>query len=335
LSKQSARTQTFLGNVFDQYQNMMQIARCIREGARQKSLTEPRVLELSRYPTNLREYLPESRITRYPTHDEKEVPTLPMPVAIPFPDKAFDACFVTDVYEHIPQEQRPGLVAEMMRVTRGLVVIGSPVKRDIVNHIDRLVFDFVWGKYAHEFEPAMQHVRYGLQPVEEVVATIKAQGASRVVVLPDNYLYRFIHQILIFFDTQYQNPFSEFYESVNRIYNERIGPYDYKEPCYRYLMVLATDPTLDLDKLEQIMQAPAETPASIASAEGALVEAFRQVDSRNADQLRASVAEIDRLRQENENLKASLGEMSEKTWLGPIIALYKAWRSVTAQRPAS
>ena len=50
---------SYLGHVFDQYQNLMQIARCLREAARQRNVEEPRVLELSRYPTGLGEYYPE------------------------------------------------------------------------------------------------------------------------------------------------------------------------------------------------------------------------------------------------------------------------------------
>jgi hypothetical protein len=335
VSEQPVHTQTLLGNVFDQYQNMMQIARCVREAARQGAITQPRILELSRYQTNLSEYLPEAQIVRYPTHDEKEQPSLPMPVAVPFPDKSFDVCFVTDVYEHIPTEQRPGLLVEMLRVTKGLVLLGTPVKSEMVTHADRIWFDFIWSKYAHEFEPLKQHIRFGLEPLEDIIGSLKAQGADRVVALPGNYVYRLIHQILIFFDLQYENPFSHFYESVNRIYNERIAPYDYREPCYRYLIVVVTDPALDLDLLEQTMKGPCETPASMTAAEGALIEAFRQADSRSADQLRACMAEINLLRQENESLKTNIRELGEKSWLGPVVVLYKAWRALGSQRTPS
>ena len=291
-------TQTFLGDVFDQYQNMMQIARCVREGMQQLGISQPRILELSRYPTNLADYLPEAQITRYATHHDNEQPSLPNPVAVPFADKAFDVCFVTDAYEHISAEQRPGLLSEMLRTTQGLVLLGSPVRSEIVTRFDRIVFDFVWGKYAHEFEPARQHVRYGLEPLDQIITSLKAQGASRVIALPDNFIYRFLHQILIFFDLQYQNPHNQFYESINRIYNERIAPYDYREPCYRYLMVVATHPQINLDQLEVIMKGPCETPASLKQTEGVLVEAFRAAESRTADELRTRVKEVSRLGEE-------------------------------------
>src|SRR5438552_2590711 len=116
-----------LGRVFDQYQNMMQIARCIREAARQRGVVRPVALELSRRPTGLSDFAPDVDLVRYATH-EHDVPTLGRPVAIPFPDKSFDASLVSDAYEHIPPEMRPELIAEMVRVTRGVVLLASPAE---------------------------------------------------------------------------------------------------------------------------------------------------------------------------------------------------------------
>ena len=61
--------QSFLGRVFDSYQNMMQIAACIREAARQRSIARPRVLEVSRRDTGLVEYAPDVELVRHPTHE--------------------------------------------------------------------------------------------------------------------------------------------------------------------------------------------------------------------------------------------------------------------------
>src|SRR2546423_1819156 len=101
--------QSLLGRVFDSYQNMMQIAACVREAARQRSIKQPTVLELSRRDTGLVDYLPEAVITRFPTH-EKNQSILSDPVALPFADKSFDDALITDVYEHLPSQQRPGLI---------------------------------------------------------------------------------------------------------------------------------------------------------------------------------------------------------------------------------
>jgi hypothetical protein len=293
----AAADQSFLGRVFDSYQNMMQIASCLREGARQGNITQPRVLELSRRSTGLADYIPEAQITHYPTHEENQ-PTLSDPVSLPFDDKSFDSCLITDVYEHIPAEARPELVREMLRITDGLVLVAAPQGNEIVPAFDRVVFDFIWGKYAERFEPLEQHVRFGLEPIEQTMAVLKAQGADRAVALPCNYVYRWIHQILIYFDLQHRHSDLELFEPLNRIYNERLSPYDYREPCYRYLIVVATNPSVSLEELDKRLTMPKETPAAVAEADGVLVETFRAVESTLSDRLTSTSREVQLLRED-------------------------------------
>lgn len=297
------KEQSLLGKVFDSYQNMMQITRCLREAARQKSVDQFRVLELSRMSTELQEYLPEAEVVRFPTH-EGHTPTLSQPVALPFADKSFDGCFVTDAYEHIPQEQRPSLLSEMLRVTDGVILLGCPQGNEIVPRLDKVVFDFIWGKYAERFEPLEQHQEFGLEPVEKIMETLKSQGADEVILLPDNYVYRWIHMILIYFDVMHRNPHWELFEPFNRIYNERLSTFDYQEPCYRYLMVIANHPAISVSALNQAVRASFAAPESIAETDALLVQTFREVDSRNADQLRWYAEEFGKLHQAHLQLAA-------------------------------
>ncbi len=289
--------QSFLGRVFDSYQNMMQIAACLREAARQRCTPQPRVLELSRRETGLHDYVPEARIVRYPTHENNQ-PILSTPVALPYPDKSFDSCMISDVYEHIPADQRPGLLREMLRVTDGLVLVAAPQGNEVVTRFDRIVFDFIWGKYAERFEPLEQHIEFGLESLEHTLDSLKAQGGDRVLALPCNYVYRWIHQILIFFDLQYRQASLDLFEPFNSIYNARLSPYDYREPCYRYLIVVATNPELNMDEFENHMKAPRETPSLVAHTDGVLVETFRTVEARLADELRLGSKELDLIREE-------------------------------------
>lgn len=294
-------SESLLGRVFDQYQNLMQIARCVREMAHQCQVARPRVLELSRRPTGLEDYLVEAEIVRYATHED-ERSALGLPVALPFADDAFDTCIVTDAYEHIPAEQRPGLLREMTRVTRNLVLLGCPIRSELVTRFDRIVFDFIWGKYGDRFTPLSQHVEFGLEPLEQVLASFAAHGADRAVALPCNYVYRWIHQILVYFDLQHRHPRYDLYEPLNRIYNQRLSQYDYREPCYRYLITVALDPRLDVDAFVATLQGPCETPATVAEAEGTLIQAFRTVESRLGDELRTSADTVAGLRIELERM---------------------------------
>ncbi len=295
--------ESFLGRVFDSYQNMRQIAACMREAARQRGVAVPRVLELSRRATGLGEYLPDAELERFATHENDE-PTLGTPVTLPFADGAFDGCLISDVYEHIPVERRPELLAEMLRVTRGLVLVAAPRGDALVTRLDRIVFDFIWGKYGERFVPLEQHMAYGLEPVETTVASLRAQGADEVVVLPANYVYRWIHMILVYFDLQHRNPHAALFEPLNHIYNTRLSPYDYREPCYRFVIAVATDPAVDVRRLREALQAPAEPAELAAETDAMLVRTFREIDARAADELRRAAAEIAPLKAENDRLAA-------------------------------
>ncbi len=294
MSDQLLKDQSFLGHVFDNYQNMMQIARCLREASRQTGTSRPCLLELSRRTTGIHDYFPEADWTRYPTH-KNEAPILGHPVELPFNDGSFDGCLISDVYEHIPAESRPGLLKEMLRVTNGLVLVATPNGNELVSKLDRVVFDFIWGKYGERFTPLAQHVEFGVEPLEQIVETLKGQGAKRVAVLPANYVYRWIHMILIYFDLQHRNPHRDIFSSFNQIYNERLSPFDYREPCYRYLMAIPTNPQLDMDELNRALENPAQPPAAASETDEMLLKTFAEIDSRSADELRRSAGEISRL----------------------------------------
>jgi hypothetical protein len=301
--------ESFLGRVFDAYQNMTQIAACVREMGRQRGLARPRVLELSRRATGLVDYVPDVDLTRFATH-ENEQPSLSVPVALPFADRSFDCCLLTDVYEHIPAERRPELLAEMLRVTDGLVIVAAPHADPVVTRFDRLVFDFIWGKYGERFGPLQQHADFGLAPIEETVAALKALGADDVAVLPGNYVYRWIHMILIYFDLQHRNAYGGLFEPFNRVYNEYLSPYDYREPCYRYLVAIPTRSDVDVQVLKTALQKPFEKPAVVAETDGVLVETFRAIDATAADELRRAGQDLARLAAENAELHRTVARLA-------------------------
>ena len=285
--------QSFLGRVFDSYQNMMQIAGCIREASRQLSVAQPRVLELSRRETGIQEYLPEADLVRHSTH-HNDAPTLTFPVTLPFADGSFDASLVTDAYEHIPENLRSSLLREMLRVTHGLVLVGCPNGNEVVSRFDKIVFDFIWGKYGERFGPLEQHVEFGLESPEQVIGRLKEQGADHITVLPANYVYRWIHMILIFFDLQHNNPYQGVFEQFNRIYNQYVSPYDYREPCYRYLLAISNHPSLNT-RAFSLPIAPDDKPGAVNELDRLVSQTFRNIDSTAADRLRECSTEIGRL----------------------------------------
>jgi hypothetical protein len=160
-----------------------------------------------------------------------------------------------------------------------------------------------------------------------------------VKALPCNYVYRWIHQILIYFDLQHEHPHWDLFEPFNRAYNERLSPYDYREPCYRYLVLVATDPALDLDALAAAVEAPVETPEAVAAADGVLVETFRAVDARVADRLRTCARQLRESHEENDAARREIARLSslihqlqeDNRW---ALAEIELLRTQLAARPA-
>ncbi|HSB07863.1 MAG TPA: hypothetical protein VLM38_00010 [Blastocatellia bacterium] len=139
----------------------------------------------------------------------------------------------------------------------------------------------------------------------------KSQGADLVTVLPANYVYRWIHLILIYFDLQHKNPYPELFQRFNQIYNERLSPYDYREPCYRYLILIPTVEELDMNAFNGALTRPFEKPASVKDTDELLVQTFRELDASAADQLRAGSLETQRLHREIERLHTRIAQLEE------------------------
>ena len=144
---------------------------------------------------------------------------------------------------------------------------------------------------------------------------------------PDETLFIIIHQTYELWFKQLLHEFEkvkkdfsagDLFSAINRIYNERLSPYDYREPCYRYLILVGTDPDLDLEKLVESLYHPPETPAAVAEAEGTLVRAFQAVESEASDRLRAWAKELHAIRDENERLRR------DNTWAIQEIELLRS-----------
>jgi SAM-dependent methyltransferase len=55
--------------------------------------------------------------------------------AIPFPDAAFDACLSMEMLEHLPESIYPKALAELMRVSRGYILISVPYNEKLEHNL--------------------------------------------------------------------------------------------------------------------------------------------------------------------------------------------------------
>ncbi len=92
---------------------------------------------------------------------------------IPFPDRHFEAVVSIDALEHVPREDRPKLLLELLRVTRSKLFINFPEARSM--DAQRLVLSIITNRFIKE------HVDYRLPSQEEVVSFLKKASPNSVV----------------------------------------------------------------------------------------------------------------------------------------------------------
>ncbi|MBI4214658.1 methyltransferase domain-containing protein [archaeon] len=86
-------------------------------------------------------------------------------LSIPFPDKHFEVVVSIDALEHLPREDRPKLLQELIRVTRTKLFVNFPEARS--TNAQKAVLSTISNKFIQE------HVNYQLPTREETTSFLK------------------------------------------------------------------------------------------------------------------------------------------------------------------
>jgi hypothetical protein len=87
---------------------------------------------------------------------------------IPVPDRAYDVVVSIDAIEHLPLEQRGGLLAELARVTGSICLVNFPNKATMP--AQELVYKLTGNPFVRE------HVEFGLPEKQRVVEQMQGHG---------------------------------------------------------------------------------------------------------------------------------------------------------------
>ena len=95
---------------------------------------------------------------------------------LPFLDGVFDLVSVLDVIEHIYKKERVGVIGELSRVTRDMILLSSPIKDDDIESVEELLFSQV--KELHDLEHVQlkEHRVMGLPVIEEISRELESRG---------------------------------------------------------------------------------------------------------------------------------------------------------------
>lgn len=104
---------------------------------------------------------------------------------LPFKDKSFDVVVTSDVYEHVPPEERELFIDNLLRVSAGYVVLGAPFYSERTALAESIVYEYVRKVLHARQEQLKEHIENNLpDPVQlqemldkrEVVFTLFNSG---------------------------------------------------------------------------------------------------------------------------------------------------------------
>ncbi len=101
-------------------------------------------------------------------HRDHHAPLIGTGFALPFADESFDIVACHDVFEHLPAEGRNAFVAEMMRVSRGPVLVTAPFADPRVARSELLVNGYFTARAGHSLPALDEHESFGLPAIEEL-----------------------------------------------------------------------------------------------------------------------------------------------------------------------
>lgn len=135
---------------------------------------KPSLLDVGGYPCNLARLLKDAHPGATAlTIDQIDAQLDDYRVAdgaeLPFADGEFDAVFTADAFEHIAPGRRAAFIAELVRVSRGPVILGAPFDQPAVRIIESQLNDAHIVLTGKEHPWLHEHVAYGLPNLRETV----------------------------------------------------------------------------------------------------------------------------------------------------------------------
>ena len=168
-------------------------------------------------------------------------------VQLPFRDGAFDLVCSLDTLEHIPGEQRPAFLSEILRVSRDGLYLAFPFDSASNRWAESIVVEYANVVLKNPIPALQEHRRFGLPDRESVTRLFSsspypwigfAQGNTDVWLL----MMLTYHSL--------RRPGTDFVQELNRRFNQVYAVEDWAEPHYRAGYLLSKSRSIaDLEAL--------------------------------------------------------------------------------------
>ncbi len=226
---------------FDQYSRHMLVRRVAEHVRVPLGLAELNVLDVGGYPGLTPRFLPNDRVivtdivagqapgVRYVRANG---------AALPFPDHAFDLVTSLDSLEHVPAERRADYVGELLRVSRGYVLLVAPFASEETVLSERLLAEFVRVVNQEDQPQLREHREYGLPRLDEWETWVWAQGHA-CIPISSGFVYNWLPMMLLKHYVISLPGADELHAAIDRFYNTVLQESDARAPGYRKGLVIA------------------------------------------------------------------------------------------------
>jgi len=226
---------------------------------------------------------------------------------LPFADGAFDAVVSSDVLEHVPPSSRPAFLAELRRVSSGLVVVAAPFDTPGVAGVEELVRRYALLSTGIKQAQLDEHQDNGLPDLDATVAALSVD--AQVAVQGDGHLWDWLVVMVLRFQLEARPALDPLAAGYDLLYNLSLADRSLLPPFYRHLVIARTDGEPQTGARTPSVDVPSEFAAMAAALIAAdSTEASRQDTVPRLDRLQA---DVDSLHVRLDRLDPVPGELTE------------------------
>lgn len=168
--------------------------------------------------------------------------------SLPFPDRSFEIVVASDLMEHTPEADRKKIYQELCRVSRNLVIIGAPFKKELVQNLEHIIAQQYWENTGNKHPFLMEHSQNGLPSKEELEEFLKQKNYDYLGIEEGNLVNWVLQQLVT--GSKQGEPEAENITRFNEYFNEHLLELgNLEEPTYRTIYCIMKEGKLPKDRI--------------------------------------------------------------------------------------
>ncbi len=155
---------------------------------------------------------------------------------LPFPDGSFDLVTCHDTLEHVPLERKTEFIAELLRVSRGPVLVVAPFADPRTSRCEEMANAYYVARLGYEMYQLTEHAASGLPDLGEVLRWAEDQGIDYQL-RSDGWLYHWLSFMILKIHLLSEQE-HDAHRRVDTAFNLLLRDADRRRPNYRRAIVL-------------------------------------------------------------------------------------------------